>query len=80
MPIRLAEPKDIPAITRAYTQVWRSSYQDLLPESFLNSIEPLGAEKLFGKASRRRDIPISFFWRKTPKGNLLVTWTVAGTG
>jgi GNAT superfamily N-acetyltransferase len=47
MPIRLAEPKNIPAITRVSTQVWRSSYYDLLPDSFLNAIEPLGAEKIF---------------------------------
>jgi L-amino acid N-acyltransferase YncA len=71
MPIRLAESRDIPSITQVYTQVWRSSYYDLLPDSFLNSIEPLGAEKIFRESFESEGSSYFVLLAESPEGEIL---------
>ena len=52
MSIRLADEKDVPAITGVYIRSWYSTYRGLLPESLLNMITPEGAEKTFRESFR----------------------------
>ncbi len=71
MPIRLATSKDIPDISRIYTQVWNSTYQGLLPDAFLKAIQYPIAEKTFQESFQSVGYSYFVLLAEKPEGQIV---------
>lgn len=50
MEIRDARPADVPAIARVHVESWRTTYRDVLPQSYLNELSSSAREEMWGQA------------------------------
>lgn len=71
MPIRQATEKDIPAITHTYVQAWQSTYRGLLPQPFLEAINPLSAEQTFQESFQSEKFSYFVLLAENPGGETM---------
>ena len=50
MEIRPARPDDVPAIAKVHVDSWRTTYQDVLPKSYLNDLSYDAREAMWGES------------------------------
>lgn len=71
MPIRLATEKDIPAITHTYVQAWHATYRGLVPQPFLEAINPLSAEQTFRESFQSEGFSYFVLLAETSPGEIM---------
>jgi len=71
MSIRQAAESDIPLICSIYVQAWHSTYRALLPETFLNAVIPISAEKIFRESFQSDLYSYFVLLVETSEGNVM---------
>jgi GNAT superfamily N-acetyltransferase len=77
MQIRRAVPEDLPAVAKVHVDSWRTTYQSIVPQPFLDSLSYTAAEERFRRILANRDLqPFMYVAVESPAG--IVGYASAG--
>ncbi len=71
MRIRPGTEADIPEVSRAYAESWRTTYQGLVPEAFVRGMTAPGAAKIFEDSLKPNAYAYFFHVAQTPEGRIV---------